>query len=154
MSITLDFDAKQLANKRPLQLHSLPAKIDGDGECANVDTYFNNYTREASEYGSGVLINALRGYPLLGKREPVPDGYRGVVLQETDPNQEQRQLRLTGTFQDFTYWNYDKVPSKGDGYQQALIMLEVADALAKPVSEEELEDEMKRFQQAKKENAL
>ncbi|EDW02113.1 uncharacterized protein LOC6559512 [Drosophila grimshawi] len=152
MSITLDFDVKQLANKRQLELHYLPAKINGDGECANVDKYFNNYTREASDYGTGVLTNALRGYPLLGKREAVPKGYKGVVLQETDPHQAQRQLRLTGTFEEFTYWNYDKVPSKGDGYQQAMTMLQVAEALAAPIGEAELEEELKRQQQAKKEN--
>ncbi|EDW09928.1 uncharacterized protein LOC6580129 [Drosophila mojavensis] len=152
MSITLDFDAKQLDNKRPLQLHYLPVKIDGNGECANVDKFFNNYTRESSEYGPGVLTNSLRGYPLVGKRESVPKGLKGVVLQETDPHQEQRQLRLTGTFEEFTYWNYDKVPSKGDAYQQALILLDVADALASPITEEQLEEELKRYQQAKKEN--
>ncbi|KAH8300312.1 hypothetical protein KR044_012726 [Drosophila immigrans] len=129
MSITLDFDVQQLGNKRPMQLHYLPAKISGDGECTDVDKHFNNYTRESPDLGNGVLTNALRGYPLLGRRESVPKGYKGLVLQETDPNQADRQLRLTGTFEDFTYWNYDKVPSKGDGYQQALVMLEVAGAV-------------------------
>lgn len=153
MSINLDFDVKHVDNKRPMQLHYLPAKIGGDGECTDVNKYFNNYTREAPEYGNGVLTNALRGYPLLGKRETLPKGYKGVVLQETDPHLEDRQLRLTGTFQEFTYWNYDKVPSKSDGYQQALLMLEVAEAFAAPVSEEALEEEIKLHQQAKKENA-
>ncbi|XP_034102862.1 uncharacterized protein LOC132791517 [Drosophila nasuta] len=153
MSITLDFDIQQLDNKRPMQLHYLPAKIVGDGECTDVDKHFNNYTRDTPEFGKGILSNALRGYPLLGKRESVPKGYKGLVLQETDENQADRQLRLTGTFQDFTYWNYDKVPSKGDGYQQALVMLEVAEALAAPISEDALENEMKLQQQAKKENA-
>lgn len=129
MSITLDFDIKQVENKRPMHLHYLPAKIVGDGECADVDKYFNNYSREAPEYGSGVLTNSLRGYPLIGRRESVPNGYKGIVLQETDPNLTDRQLRLTGTFDEFTYWNYDKVPSKGDGYQQAVNMLQVAEAV-------------------------
>ncbi|KAH8369528.1 hypothetical protein KR093_000031 [Drosophila rubida] len=153
MSITLDFDVQQLDNKRPMHLHYLPAKIVGDGECTDVDKHFNNYTRQAPEFGNGVLTNALRGYPLLGQQESVPKGYKGLVLQETDPNQAERQLRLTGTFQNFTYWNYDKVPSKSDGYQQALVMLDVAEALAEPVSEEALEEEMKLQKQAKKENA-
>lgn len=130
MSITLDFDIKQVENKRPMQLHYLPAKIVGDGECADVDKYFNNYTRKAAEFGAGVLTNSLRGYPLLGKRESVPEGYKGLVLQETDPNLTDRQLRLTGTFDEFTYWNYDKVPSNGDGYQQAVNMLHVAEAVS------------------------
>ncbi|ALC42594.1 CG30105 [Drosophila busckii] len=153
MSITLDFDVQQLDNnKRPLELHYLPAKIDGDGECADANKFFNNYTQEVADYGPGVLTNCLRGYPLLGKKLQPPEGYKGVVLQETDPSQTNRQLRLTGTFKDFTYWNYDKVPSKGDGYQQTLLALELAEALAAPIDESEIEEELKQQQETKKEN--
>ncbi|XP_016994606.2 ribonuclease H2 subunit C [Drosophila takahashii] len=151
MSITLDFNGKNLAKSKQLDLHYLPAKIDGDGE-ANVEQYFNNYTREASEFGQGILTNALRGYPLMGEQLKVPEGYRGVVLQETEkPISEasDRQLRLTGVFEEFTYWNYDKVPSNGDAYRQALLQAEVAQALSQPISEEDLEAEIAR----NKENA-
>ncbi|XP_022231816.2 ribonuclease H2 subunit C [Drosophila obscura] len=154
MSITLDFNGKNLAKSKPLQLHYLPAKVNGDGE-ANVETYFSNYTREAPEYGSGILTNALRGYPLVGDRIQVPEGYKGLVLQETEkPLNESadRQLRLTGVFDEFTYWNYDKVPSNGDPYRQALLMADVAQALSEPISEEHLEAEIRQNLESKKEN--
>ncbi|KAH8285206.1 hypothetical protein KR054_006183 [Drosophila jambulina] len=146
MSITLDFNGKNLAKSKSLDLHYLPAKVDGDGE-ANVEEYFNNYTREAPEYGTGMLTNALRGYPLVGERLKVPEGFQGLVLQETEKplsESSDRQLRLTGVFEEFTYWNYDKVPSNGDAYRQALVMADVAQALSQPISEQDLEVEIAR----------
>ncbi|XP_017027603.1 ribonuclease H2 subunit C [Drosophila kikkawai] len=154
MSITLDFNGKNLAKSKSLDLHYLPAKVDGDGE-ANVEEYFNNYTREAAEFGTGVLTNALRGYPLMGERLKVPEGYRGLVLQETDKplsESSDRQLRLTGVFDEFTYWNYDKVPSNGDAYRQALVMADVAQALSQPISEQDLEAEIARNKENTKES--
>ncbi|XP_043641559.1 uncharacterized protein LOC122612181 [Drosophila teissieri] len=154
MSITLDFNGKNIAKSKELDLHFLPAKIDGDGE-ANVDDYFNNYTREATEFGSGILTNALRGYPLMGEKLKVHEGYRGLVLQETEKpisNCSDRQLRLTGVFKDFTYWNYDKVPSNGDPYRQALFLTDVAKALSQPISEVDLEAEIARNKENTKES--
>ncbi|KAH8277979.1 hypothetical protein KR018_012201 [Drosophila ironensis] len=171
MSISLDCNGKNLAKSKSLDLHFLPAKIDGNGE-ANVEQYFNNYTRDSVECGSGVLTNALRGYPLMGERLKVPEGFKGLVLQETErPLSESadRQLRLTGVFDAFTYWNYDKVPSNGDAYRQAILMADVAEAvsvsgfavmqykmyiappaqLTQPISEQDLEAEIAR----NKENA-
>ncbi|XP_017050003.1 uncharacterized protein LOC108094073 [Drosophila ficusphila] len=154
MSITLDFNGKNLAKSKSVELHYLPAKIDGDGE-ANVEQYFNNYTREATEFGSGVVTNALRGYPLVGEQLKVPEGYRGLVLQETEkPISESydRQLRLTGVFDEFTYWNYDKVPSNSDAYRQALLLVDVTKALSKPISEQDLEVEIARNKENAKES--
>ncbi|EDW91769.1 uncharacterized protein LOC6531248 [Drosophila yakuba] len=154
MSITLDFNGKNIAKSNELELHFLPAKIDGDGE-ANVDHYFNNYTREATEFGRGILTNALRGYPLMGEKLKVPEGYSGLVLQETEKpisNSSDRQLRLTGVFKDFTYWNYDKVPSNGDPYRQALFLADVAQALSQPISEDDLEAEIVRNKENNKES--
>ncbi|KAI8039812.1 hypothetical protein M5D96_007236 [Drosophila gunungcola] len=134
MSITLDFSGKNLAKSKSVNLHYLPAKIDGDGE-ANVEEYFNNYTREATDL--------------------VPEGYRGLVIQETEKpinESSDRQLRLTGVFEEFTYWNYDKVPSNGDTYRQALLLADVADALSKPISEQDLEAEIARNKENTKES--
>ncbi|XP_033253691.1 uncharacterized protein LOC117193068 [Drosophila miranda] len=88
-----------------------------------------------------MLTNALRGYPLVGERMKVPEGYKGLVLQETEkPLSESadRQLRLTGVFDEFTYWNYDKVPSNGDPFRQAMLMADMAKALSEPISDLEI----------------
>ncbi|KAM7342321.1 ribonuclease H2 subunit C [Cochliomyia hominivorax] len=142
MSITLEINNKLLnTEENQLKLHFLPAKIQGDGQ-ANVEKYFDPYTRK----DHGILTNALRGYPLQGEILKVPDGYKGLVLQETrKPLDEEadRTLRIKGCFEDFTYWNYDKIPSLSDGYKQALKVLNLAEVLSEPCAEEEVLKEMK-----------
>lgn len=129
MSITIEINNKLLNTKEnQLNLHYLPAKIQGDGQ-ANVEKYFDPYTHK--EYG--FLSNALRGYPLQGEVLKVPEGYKGIVVQETrKPLDEQadRTLRVKGTFEEFTYWNYDKIPSLSDGYKQALQILNLTEVVS------------------------
>lgn len=43
----------------------------------------------------------------------------------------ERILRVKGTFEEFTYWNYDKIPSASDGYTQALQIVQLADVVGK-----------------------
>lgn len=129
MSITVEINNKQLNTAdNQLNLHYLPVKIQGDGH-ANVEKYFHPYTHKEQ----GVLSNALRGYPLQGEVLKVPEGYKGLVLQETrKPLDEEadRTLRIKGSFEEFTYWNYDKIPSLSDGYKQALQVLKLADVVS------------------------
>lgn len=129
MSITIEINNKLLNTKEnQLNLHYLPAKIQGDGQ-ANVEKYFDPYTHKEH----GFLSNALRGYPLQGEVLKVPEGYKGIVVQETrKPLDEQadRTLRIKGTFEEFTYWNYDKIPSLSDGYKQALQILNLAEVVS------------------------
>lgn len=96
---------------------------------ANVGRYFDPYSR----MDQGYLSNALRGYPLQGEVLKVPESYRGLVLQETrKPLDEEadRTLRIKGTFEELTYWNYDKIPSLSDGYKQALQLLNLAEVVS------------------------
>lgn len=55
--IKLEINIEQLKSEE-LKIHYIPAKIDSN-VTANVDTYFNSYTREEK---GGFLSNALRGY--------------------------------------------------------------------------------------------
>ncbi|XP_023304182.2 ribonuclease H2 subunit C [Lucilia cuprina] len=148
MSITLEINNKQLnSNDNQLNLHYLPAKIQGDGP-ANVEKYFNPYTHK----DQGILSNALRGYPLQGEILKVPEGFKGLVVQETrKPLDEEadRLLRIKGSFEEFTYWNYDKIPSVADGYKQALQILRLAEELAEPCTEEDVLKEMEEYKKAK-----
>ncbi|XP_037944780.1 uncharacterized protein LOC119680381 [Teleopsis dalmanni] len=139
MSITIELNKKQLDQK--LKIHYFPAKIDGEGE-TNADDYFNNYTK----HEHGCLSNALRGFPLQGEVSTVPDNFKAVVLQETNKPLDEdadRKLRITGCFEDFTYWNYDKIPTKADPYKQVLHILDISSELSKPISEAEVQAEIK-----------
>lgn len=70
-----------------------------------------------------MLKNSLRGFPLNGCQFKVPSEYRGVVFREDqrplDENVD-RTFKVDGIFDEFTYWNYDKLPSNNDKLKQAL----------------------------------
>ena len=40
-----------------------------------------------------------------------------------------RDLRVTSTFREMTYWNYDRLPGPGDALQQAWQWVDLAAAL-------------------------
>ncbi|XP_061401601.1 uncharacterized protein LOC133337390 [Musca vetustissima] len=146
MSITIEVNSSQI-NKDKLDMHFLPANIKGDGE-ANVEQYFTAYTRKEN----GFLTNALRGYPLQGETKKVPETFKGIVLQETRKpldEEAERILRVKGAFKEFTYWNYDKIPSASDGYSQALQIVEIADVMSEPISEKDVLKEMKENESEK-----
>ncbi|XP_011136059.1 ribonuclease H2 subunit C isoform X2 [Harpegnathos saltator] len=78
---------------------------------------------------------SFRGYPLQGKKITVPAGYKGMIFMEnkkTDTEGKNRNLYRTGTFSQFTYWNYDRIPSKNDALSAALDWIDIADALHTP----------------------
>ncbi|XP_053671019.1 uncharacterized protein LOC128721304 [Anopheles nili] len=114
--------------KNPMKLHYIPATIKGDGP-ANLEQCFTPYTETQPD---GTLRNALRGYPLHGKPTKVPEGFTGVIMQETKQPlsaEDDRTFTFAGAFRDFTYWNYDRVPSASDPMAKALKWMELADVL-------------------------
>lgn len=50
---------------------------------------------------------------------------------------EERELKATGSFNDFISWNWDKNPSSDDKLKKALQWIDVASVLHKPVSQEQ-----------------
>ena len=79
------------------------------------------------------LKSSFRGFPLQGKKIPVPKGYTGVTFYEyKKPETEgaERNIYATGTFTEFTYWNYDKLPSKNDPFMSALDWIDIAEAVS------------------------
>jgi ribonuclease H2 subunit C len=57
---------------------------------------------------------------------------KGVVLRENEQLDENadRELKFSGHFDEFTYWNYDKVPSKNDSYQKMIQWQEISEAVS------------------------
>lgn len=63
----------------------------------------------------------------------VPAEYKGMTFMEnkkTDAEGKNRNLYCTGTFSQFTYWNYDRIPSKNDALSAALDWIDIADAVS------------------------
>ncbi|PSN50087.1 Copine-8 [Blattella germanica] len=128
-------------------VHSIPCHIKMDGD-AQVSKFFNPYIKNDGE----VLKASFRGYPLIGKLIQLPEGYRGIIVHETMKplNEEaERNVHVTHSFKSFTYWNWDKVPSKNDAFLSALDWIEISEAktmsavfvpgtAAEPTSEVEL----------------
>lgn len=68
----------------------------------------------------------------MGKIVPLPNGYRGIVAQETvKPMTEgaERSIHVTHTFKSFTYWNWDKPPSLNDALLSALDWIDVSEVV-------------------------
>ncbi|XP_011136058.1 ribonuclease H2 subunit C isoform X1 [Harpegnathos saltator] len=117
--------------QRDSEVHLMPCKIHGD-ESAKVSSFFKPYMRKVDEE---YYECSFRGYPLQGKKITVPAGYKGMIFMEnkkTDTEGKNRNLYRTGTFSQFTYWNYDRIPSKNDALSAALDWIDIADALHTP----------------------
>lgn len=82
----------------------------------------------------------MRGFPLNGCEFKVPESHQGIIFQETqrpsDEN-EDRAFKVSGAFNEFTYWNYDKHPSDNDKLKQALQWNEFANAIHAPIDPDE-----------------
>lgn len=80
---------------------------------------------------------SFRGHPLEGKIITVPKGYKGLTFYEhkkpEDPKKK-REFVSTGTFTNFTYWNFDKLPSKNDALIGALDWIDIADAVSRKIN--------------------
>ncbi|XP_020290648.1 ribonuclease H2 subunit C [Pseudomyrmex gracilis] len=119
---------KNLNNQEESELHLMPCKIHGD-EPVKVSSFFKPYIHKVDEEHSDC---SFRGYPLQGKKIKVPAGYKGVMFIENkkaDTENNNRNLYSTGTFSQFTYWNYDRIPSKNDAVAAALDWIDIAEAL-------------------------
>lgn len=89
------------------------------------------------------LKNSLRGFPLNGCNFKVPEAYQGIIFQETQRplnETDDRTFKVSGVFDEFKYWNYDKLPSENDKLKQALQWNEFAAAIHKPIDPKEFAD--------------
>lgn len=74
------------------------------------------------------MTNALRGHPLNGRKFKTPDGVLGVVYEEnkTKVSETNRVMKVNSVFDEYVYWNYDKIPSDNDAIIKALDWIEIS----------------------------
>ncbi|XP_026325353.1 ribonuclease H2 subunit C [Hyposmocoma kahamanoa] len=130
MSIQLENNLKNTVNKEVFEqkAHYIPCKIDENGT-ANVRKYFEPYINSND---NGELTATFRGHPLDGIKMNVPEGYRAVVVTEAKrplAEDAERRFQVAGGFKQFTYWNWDKKPSKNDNLVKALDWIDIAEAI-------------------------
>ncbi|KAH0955461.1 hypothetical protein HN011_007806 [Eciton burchellii] len=131
MAIRLHVNNKNLDDQKESELHFMPCKIQGD-EPAKVSSFFKPYIHKIDEE---YYHASFRGYPLQGKKVIIPTEYKGMMFIEnkkSDIENKDRHLYNAGTFSQFTYWNYDKIPSKNDALAAALDWIDIAEALHSP----------------------
>lgn len=76
--------------------------------------------------------NSLRGYPLRGVELNLPSNLTGIVLREKDKlkkDDDDRELKFSGKFNKFLYWNYDKNPSNNDSYCKAMHWIDISESV-------------------------
>ncbi|KAG0712120.1 Ribonuclease H2 subunit C [Chionoecetes opilio] len=124
----VQIEVSKAQKKQDNHVHYIPCGIDFSGQ-ADVD---RNFSASVTEEEKG-LDGRLRGRPLKGKQMKAPDGYTGLVLKEAQRSVgqgDQQVMKGVALFDSFTFWNYDRQPSRSDKFQQSLDWLEVASVVS------------------------
>ncbi|KAK8931390.1 hypothetical protein KSP39_PZI016789 [Platanthera zijinensis] len=123
------------------RVHLLPCVIKQNGVCP-VSHYFKPRKSDIVADDLTVEEAFFRGRKLLGVTVPIPDGYRGYVLEKKKigkgMNLEENSWESLAEFQNLTYWNHDSLPGKNDPIMRSFHWFAVADALNKPITTAEL----------------
>uniref|UniRef100_A0A6G1SCK1 Ribonuclease H2 subunit C n=1 Tax=Aceria tosichella TaxID=561515 RepID=A0A6G1SCK1_9ACAR len=114
-------------------------KMGGDDEQGRSSKHDKSIGEDDSK--DPILLASFRGRPLQGRRVQVPAGYIGHIINKepssasgTGPGKNQRETaKIKKHFSEFTYWNWDELPSKSDTVIKALNWLQVAKAIHDPV---------------------
>ncbi|KAI3824408.1 hypothetical protein L1987_05867 [Smallanthus sonchifolius] len=129
------------------QIHQLPCCIKYNGP-SPVSHYFKPKSTGIEVDGLNVKEAHFRGRKLQGTTVPLPDGYSGFVIgrktvakrKASDTNGgTTASWQMNAKFQNITFWNHDNLPSKEDAFLRALHLFDVAKALHKPVTAEDME---------------
>ncbi|XP_022644083.1 uncharacterized protein LOC111260639 isoform X2 [Varroa jacobsoni] len=109
------------------EVRQLPCTVHFSGK-ANVIQRFDTYMEEASD-GDKKLVKAyFRGYPLVGTRIPVPEGYKGIVFTSIS-GAKSRTLKAKACFDHLTYFNWSTKPSQADPQQAIQEWIAVANTI-------------------------
>ncbi|KAK1804494.1 hypothetical protein P4O66_020508 [Electrophorus voltai] len=109
------------------QLHLLPCEIEHDGS-AEVSGFFTPAVKEHK----GEKSVSFRGRGLRGQEVSCPHGYTGVVLNELQrpsSDEEDRIVKVSSVFHNFTYWNLETPPTSDDRIMMAMVWPKLADVI-------------------------
>lgn len=126
---TIDLDSFYAADETIC--HRMPCTIHRDGE-AHVEKYFLPATKQEKD---GYMTSSFRGRPLAGQQMNLPKDYIGLNIVCDDESQSTTEKtanttwKVKQTFDKFTYWNWDKIPSANDKTQQVFTWLDIANAI-------------------------
>ncbi|KAI3506298.1 hypothetical protein L1887_28655 [Cichorium endivia] len=133
------------------QIHQLPCCVKYDGP-SPVSHYFKPKPTGVEVDGLNVKEAYFRGRKLQGTTVPLPDGYSGFVIGKKASGKRKASKddvgptaswEMNAKFQNITFWNHDNLPSKEDAFLRAFHWFDVAKALHKPVTNEDMKSASK-----------
>ncbi|XP_030620569.1 ribonuclease H2 subunit C [Chanos chanos] len=131
-SVTVvQLDSAAQANKE--QLHLLPCEIEHNGP-AEVSRFYSPTVKDHKHE----MTVSFRGRPLKGQEVNCPQGYTGLVLKEVQrpsSDQEDRIVKVSSVFNNFTRWNLETPPTSDDGVVMAMMWPKLAEAIHGPIDE-------------------
>lgn len=120
------------------QCHLMPCRIERNKSTVKAKEYFWPTIKQLKEggdeemgrgktelagetnQGSPIMTASFRGRPLQGRKLQVPSDYKGYLLIEGRSKKE---------FNEFTYWNWDELPSNNDTVVKALNWINISKAI-------------------------
>ncbi|PWA89125.1 Ribonuclease H2, subunit C [Artemisia annua] len=129
------------------EIHQVPCVIKLNGP-APVSDYFKPKLTGVEVDGLNVKEAYFRGRKLQGATVSLPHGYSGFVIgkktsakrKASDTDAETTDSwQANAKFQNITFWNHDNLPSKEDAFLRAFHWFDLAKALHKPVTAEDME---------------
>lgn len=139
MSAKREINLKDCDDKELAQCHLMPCLIDHNQTQIRAKEYFwptirtldsddvdlsagrDNEERKGSS-NTQILTASFRGRPLQGKKITLPPGFKGHVVSKDG--------KINRKFTEFTYWNWDQVPSDEDKVWKSINWLKIGEALA------------------------
>lgn len=133
------------------QCHLMPCRIEHSKQTVKASDYFwptikelrtggdQEQGREANYRGKQVdregqkerpmLTASFRGRPLQGKRISLPEGYTGFGIRQKNSKANDKKSKDVTQFKEFTYWNWDELPTNKDVIVKALRWTNIAKSI-------------------------
>nr|XP_043608328.1 uncharacterized protein C12B10.15c [Erigeron canadensis] len=124
------------------EIHQVPCCIKYNGP-SPVSHYFKPKSIGIEVDGLDVMEAYFRGRKLQGTTMSLHNGYSGFVIGKNTSAKRKtcdtNAWKMKAKFQNITLWNHDDLPSKEDPFLRAFHWFDVAKALHKPVTAEDIE---------------
>ncbi|KAG7329117.1 hypothetical protein KOW79_007291 [Hemibagrus wyckioides] len=114
-------------------IHLLPCDIEHDG-AAQVAEFFTPTVKDRKHEKTV----SFRGRGLKGQEVTHPQDYTGLVLKEVQKpssDQEDRVVKVSSVFHNFTYWNLETPPTSDDRVVMAMAWPKLAEMIHAPVED-------------------
>lgn len=105
-----------------------PLKAGGDEEQGREKSHSDLSAKSNQDPDNPILTASFRGRPLQGRKIELPEGYKGFVVSGQTSKGSDNKIP-NKSFEQFTYWNWDELPSGEDTAVKALQWINIANAI-------------------------